>query len=411
MRVRSTVTGGFSTSNYRAYQTRSSCVAAWVTNSGLSQTSFTGTTSTKTIEDVQTAGFHSLRKCGKFLPLNPVEIVTTTETREPGTGDHNFSLSGGCFRIRNTGPLWLSRTWLLNVPPVDEDLVDQVATNAIADCKAGIHDALTDLVEIRQTAGLIGTQFNRINAFAMKAAKLARDIRRGRVKQWLRGGRRGKAPPSWLDTFSQLWLEYRYGWRPLIKSVEDMIAALQSKLKKGDIVRGSGSVTVDLSDAKVTVTTPTAWTTRTEDYVISGSRTYRGKAYAEINTSQAVFQFDPLVTAWESIPYSFIVDWALQVGNWLQAITPFSGAILLGSQVSVKDSYTRVQKFDEVYNDSQHQGAFHGLTTTVEVESYLRFPHGAGTLPSWNLRLNPSRILDLVALVLGGRSKVMRYAN
>jgi hypothetical protein len=409
MRTRSTVTGGFVTLCYRAYQGRSSCTASYVTIPIQSQTSYSGEKKTKVIVDTQTPGFQSLLKCGGFLPLNPVTITTTTETRTPGDGIHNFTFSGGCFRNRNTGPLWLSRPWLLTLPAVDEGLIDAAATNAIADCKAGIYDALTDLAELSKTADLVGLQYKRVVRFALKAARLAKAIRRGEVKRFLRRG--GKKPRDWREIFSKLWLEYRYGWLPAIHSAQSLIAALQSDLKKGDIVRGSSRVSVTLDDVKTVVTNPTSYTTRTEICVISGTRTYRGKAFASIKNSNAFFQFDPLVTTWELIPFSFIVDWFLQIGNWLEAVSPFTGSGLLGSQVSIKDEYTIEQTFDESYSDAQHSGVFNGLSTKIEVESYERFPHGAGVLPSWNLRLNPSRIADLFALILGGRSSVMRYSD
>lgn len=424
MRVRSTVTGAFSTSNYRAYQTRSTCAASWVTNTSLSQTSYSGEQSVKTIEDVQTPGFYSLLRCGKFLPLNPMTISTVRTVRTAGSGDHSWSFSSGCYHVRNTGGLWLSRTWLLDIPPQDEDLVEVVATNAIADCKAGVYDALTDLAEMEQTIDLVKTQFGRIFVVGVKVARLARDLYRMDYRRWLRDvrrfkklkrrgrkTRRVKPPRNWKSFFSQLWLEYRYGWLPSIYSIRDAIAALRSKLEKGNIVTGKASVTVDLNDSKVEVTSPNAHTTRTEVCTITGSRTYRGKAYAEVQNSGATIQLDPITTAWELVPFSFVVDWGLEVGNWLQAWTPFSGSLLLGSQVSVKDSYVRTQTFKEVYFGSQDTGTFDGCSTQENVEYYVRFPHGAAVLPKWNLRLNPSRIADLFALLLGGRSSVMRYSS
>lgn len=409
MRVRSTVTGGFTTANSRVISHRNSCAGSWNTVS--TQNSSTGVQTTKIIEDTPTPGFLSLLKCGKFLPLNPVTITTTTETRVAGNGTHSWGFSGGCYRDQNVGPLWLSRTWLADLPPIDEAIVDQVATEAIAKAKASVWDTLTEIAELKQTVELVFTQWDRVQRFALTAARLARDFVRRRKRKT-----RKRRPSKfwrqlWDRRFAELWLEYRYGWLPAIYSVEDAVKALEKEIAKGSLVRGSSKSIVDLTDAKSVSTKPQTYTFRDEVYTCTGIRTYRGKAFVEVLDDRVRFGADPLVTTWEKIPYSFIADWFLAVGTWLQAVSPFSGTRLLGSMVSVKDSYTRQQTFAETYSGSGHGGSFTGLTTTLEVESYVRFPHGAGESPSWNVRLNWKRITDLVALLLSGPNRVMRYQN
>jgi len=43
---------------------------------------------------------------------------------------------------------------------------------------------------------------------------------------------------------------------------------------------------------------------------------------------------DPLLTAWEVIPYSFVIDWFFNIGSNIQAYSPFASGDLLWSGVA-----------------------------------------------------------------------------
>lgn len=47
---------------------------------------------------------------------------------------------------------------------------------------------------------------------------------------------------------------------------------------------------------------------------------------------------NPAVLAWESVPFSFVIDWFLPVGNFLQSLsTPLGVKFLSGTQTSVAE--------------------------------------------------------------------------
>lgn len=402
-RIRSTVTGAFDTENIRYLKTRSSCAGAW--SSSPAYTTYTGVVTTKTIEDIITPGFQSLQRCGGFLPLNPVTIQTVTETRTAGNGDESFNFSGGCYRSMQTGPYWTLFSWLVTLPPFDEDIVDTVVTEAVANARESIFDALTTAAEMKQTVQLLRGSWLGILQFARKAAKWARD----KAKKFKRKKNYWKVV---LDFFSQKWLEYRYGWLPFIYSAEDAIRALQQKMEKDDILSGKSRVVTELSDSETLDTYyPTAGTL-TKTHTLIGERIYRGAAFASISSPEiAKFGLDPLVTAWELIPFSFVADWFIQVGTWIKAWSPFGGSSLLGSMASVKDTYTLEQVDSWAFNAPGHTGSFTGRGTKLEVTAYTRFAHGAGILPSWNPRITSVRFMDLVALVYQGRRGILQILH
>lgn len=390
-RVRSTTTGGFTTNNSRDRYTRPNCASAYAYSQSFASSS--GVQIVKTIEDVQTPGFHTLLKCGEFLPLNPVTISEITETRIPGTGETFGTWNGSCFLQRDIGPQFFLRSLSVALPPVDEDLVDTVVTNAIANAKAATFDALTFAAELRQTTRLVGSNYNRITRFAEKAAKTARRFARGKREI--------------LSLFSQLWLEYQFGWKPLIHDTQDALRAFRRTLAAGELKEGFSRVNVDMSDSDVVITAGSGFTI-VDTSTLTGSRIYRGKAYGLVTGNGASYGSDILVTGYEIIPYSFLVDYFINIGGWLQAITPFSGAKMLGSQCSIKDTYTLETEMSITYSGAS-SGVFSGNILKLEGETYQRFPHSGGVLPHWNPRLTPTRVLNILALIFAGRSRVHRH--
>jgi hypothetical protein len=388
--TRTTVTGAFDTLNTRIDYTRSSCVAPWVQQT-VFQT-YTGEQSVKTVTSVDTPSFHRLLACGGFLPLNPFHVSTVTTTRTPGVGTSFHLMIGGCYRSKTEGPYWMVVEPEVSVPEPDETLVTAAANAAIAKVKSSVFDTLTYAAELRKTASMVANNWDRINDFAMRAARRARNFRRN--------------PKDVIRAFSGYWLEYRYGWRPAYNETLDAIKALESTIQGHDILDGKSMLTESLSDSG-TRTEVSASGTATITTTITGSRKYCGMAYARVlSPDLSRFGLDPFITAYELIPYSFMVDRFIDIGTWLQAVSPFSGAKLLGSAVGVRDSYTMETTWNKIYSGA-YSGSLNGIKTTVEVESYDRFPHGSD-LPGWNPRITLATVVDIVALVVSGSSSVRR---
>lgn len=401
MRVRSTITGGFNTVNTRTVKTRSSCTAAWV--AGTPTVTNTGTQTTKVITDTVTPNFFSLCRRGKFLPLNTVEIVTTTETRVPGEGDRNYqTITSGtgspCFPKRvDSGPSWSLRPWLVALPPVDDDIVEAVVTNAIADAKQSVFDLGTFLGELRETHEMMKANMLGVLDYGKRAAK---DTRRRSIPASRR-----------FDAFNRRFLEFQFGWMPLLGAFKDAKNALANQMAEGFLVDGSSSATEPLEAEEYNeVPNFSSQGLLKETHTLTGTRTYRGKAYAEItNPARYRWGLDPLVAGWELIRFSFVVDYFINVGNWVQAVTPFSGAELVGSCGSVRESYELKQEVEIDFSaNADTTGSYTGRSTTLTVERYHRFPHSGGVLPQWNPRLTTIRLVNLASLAYANRRDIYR---
>ena len=396
MRSRSTVTGSFGTGVNWVHKGRVGglCTNPLVTTS--TDVSYTGEVKTKTIVDCVTPRFISLVREGQPLPMNPVVITTDTEVRIAGSGSHSTKATGAaCWQNEHSGSgWWLREPWLVTLPPFDDSIINTVVNNAIAQTKEAIWDAATDAVQLRQLANFAGQQWRRVNGYAIKAALRARK-------------RYKKNPFEVAKAFAEYWLEYRYGWKPLIFSLEDALEAFNSRVEKGNLRRGYSKVPTELNlSATATWSQDSGQGTGTETHSLTGSRTYRGMALGQVDNNSVRWGADPLLATWEVIPYSFVVDWFFHVGTWLNAISPFSGAHLVGAMGSVKDEYELRQDFSLSWAGANHTGSFATVSTVHTVEQYTRFASSVSLLPVWNPRLTPVRILDVFALVLSGSRRV-----
>lgn len=388
MRYRSTVTGGFTTPIYREQRSRS-CGGTWPAWSPLS-TTYIGERCTKEIWDVEIPGFHALRRCGSYLPINPVTITTTTEKRSTGyisrTSRPSSCSSGPTNEQR--GECWYSYPATIVPPAVNDAKVTSVVNSAIAGVRSATWDVLTTLAELGDIPRAFRSSLDGINKLAMKAAFKAK---------------------SRAD-FEQYWLTYRYGWMPLIFTVQDAIKAfneprlgmLREKTGVTEPINVSNNRVVNTGDAQYTIIE-----------TLTGSRRYGGMAYMEADGLVSDFGVNPLVTAWERVPYSFVIDWFFQVGTWLDAT---STNWLGGSSPDIVSGYSIKTDYKYVYNSYIQYLSVSGQITSgggpvciyeSQVSSYERGPRGA-SLPGWNPRITPERLLDAVSLVLASKSRVLR---
>lgn len=392
MRTRSRTTGSFTRVNREA-RTRPNCQTGW-TQWYILGTTNSGTRTVKTISDVEVPGFRALLKCGSFLPLNPVSIIEESVTYTQVPFNHErISRVPPCqgqklSEIRGTTSLADDFVFDLSIPPPNQAAIDAVTLQAIADARNHAWDVLTDLAELRETHKLFRETAKALNTAADKAIGKALTVA-------FRG------PRAVAKAFASGWLQYRYGWMPLAYSLQDAAKALSATQQKFAIGRGSLNEsdvfvkTVDQSNCRVA-----AFTTQTLTY----DRSYRGWAAAQIDW-QNRFGFDPIKTAWELVPFSFVMDWFLQVGTWIEAFSPFAAGSTLGSMASIRTNSVYEVRLDHdgrycSDDNTDGSGAVHATVYSKSVSSYERFPHSP-FLPPWNPRINLPRMTDAISLAMG----------
>jgi len=115
-------------------------------------------------------------------------------------------------------------------------------------------------------------------------------------------------------------LAYRYGWEPLIKDVYEAAKYLEQQTQTRQMrIRIRGPVQSSwLNDpvAGASYSYVTRKTVKCELRVV----------YTEMLTkARSLGLTNPATIAWELIPYSFVIDWFIPIGQYIEELTFFSG--------------------------------------------------------------------------------------
>lgn len=161
---------------------------------------------------------------------------------------------------------------------------------------------------------------------AKRLAHLYRSLRRGRNP--FKGNRR--SPPKQA---ANLWLEYAYAWTPTLGDIWTL-SQLKDHAPPPLHVKGYGrshsiiDQSFDVRDGGInqpaTLTVLNTHTKRT---------TCTAEAWISIplnglKFAQEIGLTNPALLAWELLPYSFVIDWFLPIGNWLENQQALYGVII-----------------------------------------------------------------------------------
>lgn len=195
-------------------------------------------------------------------------------------------------------------------------------TDAVASCKNDVstkaltsYDSLTDVSEAREIPSMLRSTSKDIYNIlkALHGRHALSDLRRAyslKPQYLLRSSERA------LRKIGQAWMQYRYGIMPLVYSYRD----ITKTVSRGTNVRGSASRTVSAKPYEDKPSTaPYLWQAE------NGSILVRATSFQHYLWSQAAvvsgLGVNPFVTAWELIPYSFVVDWFVNVGDSIAKAT------------------------------------------------------------------------------------------
>jgi hypothetical protein len=252
----------------------------------------------------------------------------------------------------------------------------------------------------------VGRRFATATSFMAEAAydlaKIARSVKHPRsLKKYI-----GNPRSAW-DQFADLWLLGRYGIRPMIYDFYSAQKAMEVLLKGTTIVRGKGrSGPETFSDTWSDSGYFEAHLGYEFNETIIVERTYHGMAYVRFsNPTQAAFQVNPLVTAWELLPYSFVVDWFCDVGSWVQTLKPQLDGDYLGVALGIRSKWTHTSTYREFTDGGDFTGGQSGATMVKTVDSYTRVPTTV-PFPPIIPRLSIPKVIDLLAIFLRGKGKV-----
>lgn len=249
------------------------------------------------------------------------------------------------------------------------------------------------LLEGRQSLEMIANALRTL-------AGAARALRRRNLKDFYRRlkipkDRQGKQTAK---SFADLWLQYHFGWDPLLSDIYQglqlLVNPIQTYVPVSAKASDGGSDWSSVNNGFTVTTQSRSWTTTVKAGCIVKAIRDPGAFTLE--------QFglnNPAVLAWESVPYSFVVDWIANVGDFLQSFTAYAGLQLDREYTTV---FHRSEAFGSTVRTPDYTWDLHKKNSNFKSKG-IYFSRGAG-LPNVTLQLKkfkqPSKTRALTAVSL-----------
>lgn len=218
------------------------------------------------------------------------------------------------------------------------------------------------LAESKQTFGFVVDN-------TLKLVNVIRAIRRGR---WSRAGQI-LGYKNWSDTkgSANKWLEYQYGLMPLIGDIygaqQTLKEGFKSKaqvLKAVRVISNDQTYTREFSDGSSLVE---------EKYSV------RCQIHARVRNSQlaaaaSLGLTNPALIAWELVPFSFVIDWLLPIGDFLEATSAVHGLDFISGCYTWKASRTITTTSDTLITPSGEDHVSVERCTSIERIPFSTWP-------------------------------------
>jgi hypothetical protein len=225
----------------------------------------------------------------------------------------------------------------------------------------------------------------------------------------------GEQPLSAADYASNMWLELQFGWLPILSDIHDIIMVIQGSLDNGSGILGfngygEASFNNEISTSITSLRSDSNGSSFYESCpaTLSGKGVVRASYHATYRVSNDVMDIlaqlgltNPLSIAWEIVPFSFVIDWFLPIGDWLDSMQADAGLELLSLNYSRKvtfDGDLQISFTDVSYEwdpETGHQSTTYQRSGPLKIETFERLVDLAEELPPMPLpKLAFDEILD-----------------
>lgn len=324
---------------------------------------------------VNTPGFLKKGKVGERvnLPVNPFSYIEVHQKFPRGRYERLYHL-GQCSYQRNiVDGIVLNdpAAWYGYTPALSAAEVASLNAQLVTKIRLKLKNQSVNLAQMygerRQTANLLATTAVRLSASfsSLKRGNLSGAARAlglsASAKNSSRYKTRFERDPS--KAAANGWLELQYGWLPLLNDVYGSAELLAQKVSRQVFEKVSASVTAN----RKTILRPATGVISVADL------TWTSKMYLWFGTSEVshtlsqVGLTNPAHLAWELLPYSFVVDWFLPVGNYLSSLDATLGLnFIKGGQTTFSRSNLTITE-----SRSASDGAFTPHPACAGVFAYL----------------------------------------
>lgn len=166
-------------------------------------------------------------------------------------------------------------------------------------------------------------------------------------------------------TAENVWLEYTFGWVPLVADVQEVLKVRSDPF---EVARSHG--TASLKDINVS----DAMYSRTE--LLAHCRTVCTAGIKITNPNTALLTqlglSNPLVVAWDVIPFSFVVDWFFGISRYLRTYNDMAGFAYVDPVTTVTKRAVELA-YDKRSNDTV-AGSARRRKRMIGIVNQPRFP-------------------------------------
>lgn len=195
---------------------------------------------------------------------------------------------------------------LPDVPDVS-NLKTRVYTQLMADVSSADFDLSTNLAEAKETATMFKNMIPQLFDSYRNLRKAYVNVPKEAFKRGLSKRRFKKMLKELPDEATSYWLLYRYGIMPAKYAVDDLQKAISRENPVFETIRAGDSEKLDL---------PQGWTGKAQ---AKAHAVWKGKFSS--SSPKRTSMWLP-TTAYELVPFSFVADWFVNVGDLLQQLRP-----------------------------------------------------------------------------------------
>lgn len=205
-------------------------------------------------------------------------------------------------------------------------------TDAVNKAYASFLDSVSSRAQLASNFAEMNQSYEMLRNRALQLARFTRYVRQKRFRAAATELGMAVAPRgvSIKKSMGNNWLEYWFGWKPLIQDIYSACDHLQQPIKTHHAVgRGFNAWALRYDAPKYSP----SW--QHERFI--GVRTYSDVAVANPNLWLAnnLGLINPVSVMWELVPFSFVVDWFLNIGQVISSVTDLYGLKLANSGTTI----------------------------------------------------------------------------
>lgn len=393
--------------------------------------------SQQSMTDQKSPGYYKAKRENAVLPVGPMSKTNVVWSGEPGLfkgvsravpgggASWDFMLTHDVSGIFGPGNL-LRDAFYYSVDQPAPAPKEALLQNALARAQTDAWDVATFLAELGKTVEMFRSAADRYKDHALRV-RLEAERRHSTLA--------GRAQ-SLADVFADVWLEFRYGVRPIIydlleiqRVIEKLSKGIETPLARGwatwegsqqhhrsTVFQQSLSILGDPPGGTQRFDAPGSfggwwfyasgdvWTGITTERKLE--RTARATVGVRVLTRNLTM-VDLPVTTWEMVPFSFICDWFLTIGDCIAAFSPAATGMFEYATFSESFVETVSMKASPVMGASSFRFfnetlTAHGSAIRCTSESYARsIPAQVNPTLSVLVNVDAAKIVDLTAILYG----------